>query len=245
MFERIRRRLPIALSILAIGLTLVPALAHGVKHARYAHKAGMARNANNLDGRDSTEFASAGHDHDEAYYAQGSKVDDSDKLDGDDSSVFREYLQHASQPASDCDAEGDNLCAPVTVIVPEGERYRISIWSEISLLGPGSSVTVDYCSARLGSDFEHEGTIPSCVTPFAVRQRVSVPAGQYVAASSSGETTFIPDPGGASGHTFTAGTLLDPSAALGNDTTRALVITKVRVWDADSDAGACPGGTLC
>lgn len=45
-------------------------------------------NADEIDGKDSTDFAAAGHDHDGRYYASGSQVADSDKLDGKDSSNF-------------------------------------------------------------------------------------------------------------------------------------------------------------
>lgn len=259
MRDRIRQRLPLAVAILALVLTVVPAVAHGVRHARFAHKAKIAKtakNANNLDGQDSTAFAGAGHNHDGdyaatghnhdgAYYDEGSKVADSDELDGHDSSVFREYIDHASQPASACDAEGDNLCAPLSVEVPEGDSYRISVWSEMVFQGPASNVTVDYCSARSGDAFDPEGANPSCITPFAVRQRVTVPAGEFTAASTSGETVFTPQGGGDPGHTFQVGTILDPSAPLGDDVTRALVYTKVRVWDADADAGGCDGTSLC
>lgn len=41
-----------------------------------------------LDGRDSGDFAPAGHDHDSRYYPLGAKVSDTDRLDGLDSDDF-------------------------------------------------------------------------------------------------------------------------------------------------------------
>lgn len=59
MIARIKERLPLALSLLAVALIAIPALAHGVNHAKFAHKAGLAKKAKNarkLDGIDSTGF---------------------------------------------------------------------------------------------------------------------------------------------------------------------------------------------
>ncbi len=49
---------------------------------------GVATNAQQLDGRDSTDFANTSHDHDGAFYASGTKVRDSDLLDGSNSTDF-------------------------------------------------------------------------------------------------------------------------------------------------------------
>jgi hypothetical protein len=46
------------------------------------------RDADTLDGKDSTQFAGASHNHDGRYYASGSKVVDSDMLDGKNASDF-------------------------------------------------------------------------------------------------------------------------------------------------------------
>lgn len=49
---------------------------------------GLATNAQQLDGRDSTDFANTSHDHHGAFYASGTKVRDSDLLDGSNSTDF-------------------------------------------------------------------------------------------------------------------------------------------------------------
>lgn len=53
-------------------------------------EAGKATNldADEVDGKDASSFADAGHNHDGSYYASGSKVADSNTLDGRDSSHF-------------------------------------------------------------------------------------------------------------------------------------------------------------
>ncbi len=50
--------------------------------------AATAMDADKLDGKDSTAFASSSHDHDADYLAIGGKADDADLLDGNDSTAF-------------------------------------------------------------------------------------------------------------------------------------------------------------
>lgn len=59
-----------------------------------------AIDADNLDGKDSTAFATSGHDHDTAYLAIGATATDADKLDGMDSTAFM------TNAAYDADSDG-------------------------------------------------------------------------------------------------------------------------------------------
>jgi hypothetical protein len=56
--------------------------------ARFWRVGQVVANANALDGKDSTAFANADHNHDGRYYASGSTVADADALDGFDSAAF-------------------------------------------------------------------------------------------------------------------------------------------------------------
>jgi hypothetical protein len=56
--------------------------------ARFWRVGRIVANANALDGKDSTAFANAAHNHDGRYYASGSTVADADALDGFDSAAF-------------------------------------------------------------------------------------------------------------------------------------------------------------
>lgn len=257
MIARIKERLPLALSILAVALITVPALAHGVEHAKFAHKAGVAKkakkakqakNAGKLDGIDSTGFYKTGTKVADSnnldgidaagFYGTGSTVDNSQMLDGFDSSVFRTKIDHNREPASDCDMSFDDLCAPIEIVVPPGQSYRVSIWSSGSWTGPaGVETLVRYCSARAGGPLAES---PSCVTPFAFRDLITIPAGESRSAASLGETTF-------SGGTWQVGTIVRVDPLEVPVTTHNQVITKVLVRDAAAEApGSCPGGaTLC
>ena len=55
-----------------------------------------AMDADNLDGKDSTAFATSGHDHDSDYLAANGKADDADRLDGLDSTAFLTKAAHDS-----------------------------------------------------------------------------------------------------------------------------------------------------
>lgn len=179
-----------------------------------------------LDGIDSSGF-----------YTQGSTVFDSSNLDGFDSSVFRTKIEHARERSSDCDFNFDNLCAAVTIVVPPGKAYRVSIWSTGSWeAAAGVDTLAQFCSARQGGPTSE--TV-SCVSPFAFRDLISIPGGESMSGASMGETTLTPG-------TWQVGTLVrvDPLAVERNTNQ---VISKVLVRDAAAEAPAsCPGGaTLC
>ena len=58
-------------------------------HPQYLLTTGKAADSDKLDGLDSTDFATAGHDHDTDYLGISAKAADSDKLDGNDSTYFQ------------------------------------------------------------------------------------------------------------------------------------------------------------
>jgi hypothetical protein len=239
MIARIKQRLPLALSILAVTLVSVPAFAHGDEHAKFAH------NADKLDGKSSGDFYAQGSKVADAnkldginstgFYAAGSKVRNAEKLDGSDSSVFRTSVMHARVKASDCDsATASNFCAPITIVVPSGKSYRVSVWSSGSWKATTSS-TISYCSAR----FEPESfQVPSCITPFGFGDHITLSSGQSLSGSSLGETEFGEG-------TYQVGMIVVPSAEMADEEGNQ-VITKVLVRDTDAEASGCPGGaTLC
>jgi hypothetical protein len=57
-------------------------------HPQYLLATAKAADSDKLDGKDSTAFATAGHDHDSDYLGISAKAADSDKLDGKDSTAF-------------------------------------------------------------------------------------------------------------------------------------------------------------
>ena len=241
MIARLRQRLPLALSLLAVALVAVPAFAHGVKHAKFAH------NADKLDGKTSSDFYAKGSKVADSnkldgvdstgFYAAGSKVDDSDELDGFDSSVFRSRIDHVRQQSSECDTPNvDNFCATMTLDIPVGQYYRVSVWSSASWTGPAGGTNVFYCSARAGGPGQEA---PSCITPFAPTDMITTPAGVSVSAASSGETTIGEG-------VWQVGTLVHPAAEFPPVANNG-VITKAftRNWDAESKNCGGPNITLC
>ena len=153
---------------------------------------------------------------------------DADTLDGQDSAVFGIRTSQAGSTAYTCDlANTWNQCGIVTVVVPPGKTYTVSVWSSFSAKAPaGTSREVSYCSGGVGPGIP---TSPSpCLTPiFKVRVN-----DYFTAASSSGERTI-----GEGRYGFY--TAINPSdrfeVAAGSE-----VITKVMVRDALSPLPQLP-----
>ncbi len=147
-----------------------------------------------------------------------------DQLDGKNSSAFGIRTAHAQEHADLCDTPDIwNECAPVTVTVPEGKNYIVSVWSSFSAKDSsiGSSQLLFYCSAGKGPSLSK--TDP-CITPFGGDNAVAVHS-YLTAASSSGETASL-SPG-----TYTFFTALWPQDRE-FATSHGRVITKVMVRDA-------------
>jgi hypothetical protein len=63
---------------------------------------------------------------------------DADQIDGLDSTTFGITTQHNQQDLESCYTPGSSpqqACAPLTVVVPPGKRYVVSVWSTFSLYG--------------------------------------------------------------------------------------------------------------
>jgi hypothetical protein len=117
-----------------------------------------------------------------------------------------------------------NECAPVQVTVPAGKTYLVSVWSSFTAKGGSSNQDVEFCSAR-----KYPGqTGPSCITSGGGSGRVTLEAGQYGAAASSGETLPLSE------GTYVFSMAIRPQAEFAFDNF-GKVITKVLVRDA-SDA---------
>ncbi len=152
------------------------------------------------------------------------------QLDGKDSSAFGIRTEHNMAYAHDCDTVGVlNECAPVTITVPAGKSYIVSVWSSFSAATSGLCTVagcpeqyVEYCSAGNGPSID---TSNPCITPFGVRNTVRV--GQdNVAASSSGETNAL------SAGKYTFYTAINPPSEELLQDQQGVVITKVMVRDA-------------
>ena len=200
---------------------------------------GKVADSDKLDNKDSTDFYAAGSKVADAAHADqadsatsiedgsGSNLD-ADTLDGQDSAVFGIRTSQAGSTAYTCDlANTWNQCGIVTVVVPPGKTYTVSVWSSFSAKAPaGTSREVSYCSGGVGPGIQ---TSPSpCLTPiFKVRVN-----DYFTAASSSGERTI-----GEGRYGFY--TAINPSdrfeVAAGSE-----VITKVMVRDALSPLPQLP-----
>ncbi len=139
-----------------------------------------------------------------------------DTLDSYDSRTFGIRTYQATAAAHDCDTPHTwNQCAKVTIDVPDGRHYMVSVWSSFSAKAPGfTSREVSYCSGIDGGSFS-----TSCLAN-ANKVRVH---GYFTAASSSGE---LFSPLGAGRYTFYTG--INPSDAF-DAVFGSTVITKVMV----------------
>ena len=193
----------------------------------FATQAGLNDEANTRASADtalSNQLSS--HNHDGRYYASGSKVADSEKLDNKDSTAFGIRTEHNYALAHECDdssSGGWDVCAPVTVTVPQGKQYIVSVWSSFSAKDDGMTwQEINYCAAASGPNL---ATNPPCITPFGNYNVVRI-HDYPTAASSSGET--LPLPAG----TYTFYTAMTATQLATFD--RGIVITKVMVRDASN-----------
>jgi len=206
--------------------------------ATSAQNAANAQNADTLDNKDSSEFAGASHNHDDRYYtetetenrylAKDGKAADADKLDNLESSAFGIRTEHNREQSSACDTPGvNNNCAPVTVVVPPGKTYHVSVWSSMSWTGTSAAQDMEYCVFRIAVGGGAQGS--HCITPFSILNRITLPANQRAAASVSGETTLGPG-------TWQLATTVTPLTSQVADSDRNWIITKVMIRDASAPA---------
>jgi hypothetical protein len=145
-----------------------------------------------------------------------------DELDGKDSTAFGIATNHSYQYTKDCILPGYTVekCAPVQVTVPAGKKYTVSVWStmDIRTARTSGSGYISYCS---GADYQG-----GCITPYGVTMTATLPANQYVPASSEGESVTL-EPG-----TYTFATYIYPDEYF--LTGDGVVITKLLVKDASN-----------
>jgi hypothetical protein len=144
-------------------------------------------NADKVDGKDATDF-----------YAAGSKVSDSshadqadsatnaqnaanaDKLDGIDSGALGLTTLQSRSKLSSCTIPGFGAtCAPVTVKVPAGKAYNVTVLSTFAI-STANTGKVSYCSAIEG------GPIPY---PTSCIESGSSPNGFFSTISTSRRAT--------------------------------------------------------
>jgi hypothetical protein len=165
---------------------------------------------------------------------------DADQFDGQDSTTFGITTQHNQQDLEHCYTPAPNpttgfsprqACAPLTVVVPPGKRYVVSVWSTFSVYGSWAETQpaqqVRYCSGM-----QRPGHIqPDCITPFGVQNTMTARRSEYVAASTSGETLPLTE------GTYTFGTIVLPQSynlSQTSVTSGDTVVTKVLLRDASA-----------
>ncbi len=150
-----------------------------------------------------------------------------DQLDGKNSSAFGIRTVHSWAYVSDCSTpERWNECAPVSVTVPDGKTYYVSVWSSFSarhMYGWAGTQKVWYCSAGKGSGIS---TTNPCITPFGHHNAITIDHLEGGAASSSGESLPL------SAGTYTFFTAIKPESYGLASGDYDVVITKVMVRDA-------------
>jgi hypothetical protein len=165
---------------------------------------------------------------------------DADQIDGLDSTTFGITTQHNQQDLEYCYTPAPNpttgfsprqACAPLTVVVPPGKKYVVSVWSTFSVYGSWAETQltqqVRYCSGMQAPGQAQ----PDCVTPFGVQSAMTASRGEYVAASTSGETLPLTE------GTYTFGTIVMPQSHNLSQTSVSsgdTVVTKVLVRDASA-----------
>jgi hypothetical protein len=253
---------------LRVGSSTTPPADKTVVPMKVASQARVANlNADELDGKDSSSFATSTHTHAGEDISSGTvgeaRIDDSltrddevmnrvqaadgtgsgldaDQFDGQDSTTFGITTQHNQQDLEHCYTPAPNpttgfsprqACAPLTVVVPPGKRYVVSVWSTFSVYGSWAETQpaqqVRYCSGM-----QRPGhTQPDCITPFGVQNTMTARRSEYVAASTSGETLPLTE------GTYTFGTIVLPQSynlSQTSVTSGDTVVTKVLLRDASA-----------
>ena len=126
----------------------------------------LSGKANTTHQHSGAEITSGTVEADRIEDGSGSNLN-ADQLDGKNSSAFGIRTDHAQIHADNCDTPAIwNECAPVTVTVPEGKNYIVSVWSSFSAKdggGPGASQLLRYCSAGEGSQHQHNQPVHNAV----------------------------------------------------------------------------------
>jgi hypothetical protein len=139
-------------------------------------------NSDELDGKSEEDF-----------YAAGTKVADSDRLDNYDSRNFGISTLQSATAAHGCDTPSTwNQCAPVTFTnLDPGKVYIATVWSSFSARAPGfTSREVSYCAGMSGL---------SSPTPCLTGPTNNVRVHDYFTAASASAVETVT---GASSYTF-------------------------------------------
>jgi hypothetical protein len=159
------------------------------------------------------------------------EADNAETLDGHDSSDFATSTSHNFGFTDECDTAATwNECGVVTIVVPAGASYHVSVWNSGTALGTGADLTALFCAGRRDVDTE---TSPSCISPFGAQSAVTIQAGVRTAFASSGETTIGPG-------TWNFSLAFNPTTEVTFDDF-GKVVTKVLVRDA---GGPVPASAL-
>ncbi len=192
--------------------------------------AGKAQNLNadKIDGQEAAAFLGKTEKAADAAHADqadsATNAQNADKLDGKDSSAFGIKTDHATKYTDECDSPLNTLneCAPVTVTVPAGKTYLVSVWSSFSAKQTATgNQLLAYCPTQRNPG----QTTPSCISPFGYYNFLTLRSGEHVGGASSGETL----PLSAGTYTFSTGTVFQQDL---NSTNYGQAITKVMVRDA-------------
>jgi hypothetical protein len=146
------------------------------------------------------------------------KAADADTIAGNGPQAFATVVRTNTQNTGTCDVLATlNECAPVTITVPEGRRYRAAVWSSLSIVNQsGSSQSAAYCAGiRNVSSLGPKTCLTEGGEPTAT---VELPTSGPQSAATSGDTSQLNlelAPG-----TWTFSTMIRPTSdLLGNDPT--------------------------
>lgn len=111
-----------------------------------------------------------------------SRVPDSARLGGVDAADFRPGTAMGAQETDQCAASGTwSLCAPVTLTVPDGKFFKVSVVSSMTVWGTGSGTGGLFCAATDG---------PACINSHP--SGFSDEASRYTNVTNSGTDYYGP-----------------------------------------------------
>ena len=105
-----------------------------------ASTAGYASNADQLDGLDSTAFATASHNHDSSYLGKTAKAADSDKLDGLDSTAFARAEHTHTLPHTSIEWSSSSIADMTPIDMAVSANHNAN---RLAFINP-SGITIEY-----------------------------------------------------------------------------------------------------
>jgi hypothetical protein len=132
-----------------------------------------------------------------------------DRLDGKDSTALPVIMKTNHQQISECDTPNvSNECAPVTVTVPAGKTYHVTVLSSFSATNTSDRATVSYCSAAKSVGFF------VCLTGTGAGDDISLVGDDAASATISGDLEATGFGIGVGPRTWTFSTVINPTEAL-------------------------------